>query len=305
MRLRALIVGAGGFLGRATCAAFVASGFETTALSRHKLTYKEEQLRGALQYVNGNIDRGEIFQQIGAQDIVVHCAGGGSVARAAENPVEDLTSSVSTLSFALNFVREKSPHAKFIFPSSAAVYGQAERFPISENAAAKPISTYGYHKLMAETLCRSYYVNYGVSISIIRFFSLYGEGLQKQLFWDACRKLSADKSDFSGSGQEVRDWLHIEDAVELISMAAARPHGCFDIVNGGSGIGMPVRGALELLYQGLGATRSPEFRGAILAGDPAAYCADISKASEWGWQPRIPLEDGLRRYANWYLENFA
>ena len=77
--------------------------------------------------------------------------------------------------------------------SSAAVYGPGHEGPIGEDARLDPASPYGCHKLVMELLCRSYARSFGVSIVLLRLFSVYGEGLQKQLLWDLCSKLARNR----------------------------------------------------------------------------------------------------------------
>ena len=110
-----------------------------------------------------------------------------------------------------------------------------------------PLSPYGLHKCLAEDLCRFYAAYWKLPIAVIRFFSLYGEGLRKQLLWDACKKLHGDAFIFEGTGNEERDWLHVEDAVRLIALAGEHASSLCPIVNGGSGAARSVRSVLEAL----------------------------------------------------------
>ena len=99
-----------------------------------------------------------------------------------------------------------------MFISSAAVFGESI---IKKNT--KPISPYGINKLK----CENYIIKKGDKIDldykILRFFSLYGPGLKKQLIWDACKKLINKDLTFYGTGREIRTWMHIEDAVSIVS----------------------------------------------------------------------------------------
>src|SRR3990167_1898942 len=102
--------------------------------------------------------------------------------------------------------------ATLVYHSSATVYGLAKQLPISEDATLRPISPYGVYKSMAEQLCQVYDNYYQLSIAVVRLFSIYGAGLQMQLLLDGCNKLCMGQAEFFGTGEEIRDCLHVIDA---------------------------------------------------------------------------------------------
>jgi nucleoside-diphosphate-sugar epimerase len=71
-------------------------------------------------------------------------------------------------------------------------------------------------------------------------------------------------------------------------------------VNGGAGQGIRVRDVLSELFVVFGRTDEPAFSGVTRGGDPAAYAADIERARNWGWQPKIQWREGVREYAAWF-----
>jgi len=233
-------------------------------------------------------------------DVIVHCAGSGSVASSISDPYQDFHRTVGSTLEVLELARLHAPKAAVIFPSSAGVYGIAERLPIDETAPLQPCSPYGAHKLMAEELCRSYAANFGLSVALVRFFSIYGAGLRKQLLWDACQKIARGDTDFWGTGDETRDWLHVRDAAVLMAIAAGHAsHDC-PVVNGGVGGGVTVREILGELFRCLGRTDEPSFSGSARSGDPAHYIASVKNAALWGWRPEVAWRDGIREYASWF-----
>jgi UDP-glucose 4-epimerase len=182
------------------------------------------------------------------------------------------------------------------------VYGAKDDAPIGIGDAMNPISPYGYHKRIVEELMESYSRSYGIRVGIIRFFSIYGPGLTKQLLWDAGSKLRAaagSTATFWGTGEETRDWISSEDAAELV-MAVARSEQDFLIVNGASGERTTVREILELLKQALDVNTTVLFNGTVREGDPRFYHADITEALALGWKPAIPLKKGIEQYAQWF-----
>jgi UDP-glucose 4-epimerase len=232
-----------------------------------------------------------------AFELLVHCAGSSSVGASLQDPERELAKTVPPLQAVLDHVRTKQPHARVVLLSSAAVYGNAARVPTPETCPAAPVSAYGEHKRMCEELC----VASGIAAVIVRLFSVYGPGLRKQLLWDACRKADRGELTFAGTGDEERDWLHIDDAAALIVRAAQEASASVPIFNGASGAGVRVRDVVGQIYRELGAGQ-PQFSGAARAGDPQRYVGDITRARALGWSPRILIERGIAQYVAWYRE---
>lgn len=216
------------------------------------------------------------------------------------HPMQDFERTVSTSLTLLEFLRSHSPGTIFIYPSSAAVYGNADALPIAESAPINPISPYGVHKEIAEELIRSYAHHFSLPVAIARFFSLYGPGLRKQLLWDACTKIEKRDFDFYGTGQEVRDWLHVQYAARLLLILSSHASPDAVIVNSGTGKGTTVNEIVTLLIGKMNMQDLPRFSRIQKSGDPPGYIADIGKALGYGWKPEISLEDGIDEYVRWY-----
>jgi UDP-glucose 4-epimerase len=144
----------------------------------------------------------------------------------------------------------------------------------------------------------------GLDAVILRFFSLYGPGLRKQLLWDLARRLAARpaKLELSGTGGELRDFLYVDDAVRLVGLAmdAAVSESPL-ILNGGRGTPVSVREAAETLALALGSAAAIGFSGEVRAGDPAALVADISGARALGFSPEVGFEPGAKAFAQWLI----
>ncbi len=235
-------------------------------------------------------------------DMVVHCAGSGSVAFSMSEPYQDFERTVGNTAIILEYIRLHSPRSVLIYPSSAAVYGLADCLPIKESHQSNPVSQYGLHKLMAEQMCRSYSMHFGVAAAIVRFFSIYGEGLRKQLLWDTCTKITQGQGNFFGTGNEIRDWIHVEDAAALVEIAGQHASPQCPVVNGGSGDGVSVSEIVFELFRLFNVQQIPKFSGQSRLGDPPGYQAEISSARALGWRPKIRWQDGMHRYARWFKE---
>src|SRR3569623_1343978 len=97
------------------------------------------------------------------------------------HPMLDWQRTVGSAMSVLEYLRSQRPHASLVVPSSAAVYGMASEMPTPVHAALRPHSPYGTHKAMTEDLCRSYARHFGTRAAVVRYFSLYGICLRKQL----------------------------------------------------------------------------------------------------------------------------
>ena len=293
-----LVTGAAGFIGRHVAAAYAMRGMRVVGIGRGDLIDWAQY--GLSEWHRVEITLENLTKYAGTPDVIVHCAGGSSVGISMQQPYLDFIQTAQSMAQVLEFMRLYAPQAKLIYPSSAAVYGQTAHLPISENEPLRPISPYGVYKKIAEDLCRLYSEQYNISIAIIRLFSIYGPGLRKQLLWDACLKFSTGERKFFGTGSEIRDWLHVNDVVELIIVAAAHASSKCPVVNGGMGVGITVRDILMQLSACFEQAKKLEFSGKSRAGDPIGYQADISLAQSWGWEPQIDLGKGLNDYAKWF-----
>ena len=233
-------------------------------------------------------------------DSIVHCAGSGAVSYSYAEPWNDFQRATVTTAAVLEWIRRQSYRPRLVFVSSAAVYGDHGDTDMMETSVRSPISPYGFHKLSAEMLCESSSRFFEIPITIVRLFSVYGDGLRKQLLWDAMKKFSSDQDLFFGTGHELRDWLHVDDAAELLTAAAMTPQSRFEIFNGAN-----QQATTAYVLQQMAAASfpgiSPRFNGEAHKGNPRRLTADCSHPHNIiNWMPKINLEEGLSRYVAWY-----
>jgi len=288
MKRNVLVAGGCGFVGQHTVRAFKSAGFEVVDIG-HGCAVRE-------------ITPESLSTIKVLPDLVINCAGSGSVGASFEDPFLDFRKTVDSTLALLEFIRLKAPKAKLIQLSSPAVQGMHADSPIKISDPRNPVSPYGLHKSFAEDLCVFYGKTYALNIAIIRFFSLYGPGLKKQLLWDACRKIKDNPRtvEFWGNGQETRDWLHIDDALRLMMKIADDQSRGTEVFNGGSGIRSTIHEVLLKLVQALGSTTEIGFNGKSRMGDPKFYQADITHSLKLGWRPEMILEEGIKQYVEWF-----
>ena len=298
-----VVTGAYGFIGRHVARYLAGQGHKVIGIGHGGWDRAQSQAWGLSNWHTADVTLESLITYAGRPELIVHCAGGASVGFSIERPLQDYQRTVSTTAAVLEFARIHAREAAVVMPSSAAVYGNAHALPIAESAPLQPVSPYGEHKRMAENLCRLYAEKFGVATAVVRFFSVYGPGLRKQLLWDACDRLARNEpARFFGDGAETRDWLHIDDTVALIELAGGQAGRDCPIVNGGAGQAVSVRELLTHLFRLLGRNDDPVFSGGGRNGDPKHYLADIKAAQRWGWKPGVNWRDGLQQYVDWFRQ---
>ena len=294
----AIVTGAHGFVGRHVARRLASQGYTVHGIGHGVWEQQEWSHWELASWLCGEVTVRNLNRIVQVPNVVVHCAGGGSVSFAQLNPLEDFERTVVSTVEVLEYIRVRAPLATLVYPSSASVYGDCAS-PITEDAPLAPVSQYGIHKLMAEQLIRSWTQRFSLSAAIVRLFSAYGPGLRKQLLWDACNKLAVGDTVFMGTGKEVRDWLHIDDAAELLARAAILASPTCPILNGGSGKGVSVRELLDYLGESMfSEPRAVSFSNVQRAGDPPAYVADITAAQPW--TPQHHWREGVAEYVRWW-----
>ena len=297
------VTGAAGFIGRRACECLVQCGGPVVGIGR--LCDGVEPPKGLAAWVTASVARDSLAAlaaRVGEPDVIVHLAGAGTVEASLLRALEDYHENVGAIAEALEFARACSRPPAVILASSSAVYGRADAAHISEETPLHPVSPYGLHKWMAEELCRAYARAHKVPVAVVRLFSVYGSGLCKQLLWEASRRADGGQPEFDGTGDEVRDWLHVDDAARLLCLAAHHASADCPVVNGGTGCGMRVADVLGTLGACSDPPWTPRFKGTVRPCDPPRYVADIRRARAPGFEPQVGLDPALADYARWYRE---
>ncbi len=300
MSKKILITGAKGFLGSNVAKHFKSLGYDTYGIGHGGLSVEESKEIGLDYWKKDDISIKSILEFEQTFDVIVHCGGSGSVGFSIDHPYDDFKKTVDGTLEVLEYMRVHNLNAHLIYPSSPAVQGEHPDSPIKEEYIGKPASPYGYHKKIAEDLCQSYSEKFGLQVSIVRFFSVYGNGLKKQLLWDACHKIKEADSEviFWGTGQETRDLIHISDVLKLLN-AIILDNNKFLIINGGSGIKHRVDEIVYLIKKYLDSKAEIAFNGQKNTGNPIHYWADTQKLQRYGFKPNKNLTQEIKNYVEW------
>jgi dTDP-glucose 4,6-dehydratase/UDP-glucose 4-epimerase len=292
--MKVLIVGSKGFIG---------SHLQQSLADEHEVwgcdVYTNYNEKNFFLVQNAFTDFSEIFlhQKF---DICINCSGASSVPDSIKNPARDFDLNVHNVLLILEAIRLNGSTCKFINLSSAAVYGNPQQLPISEEHALNPMSPYGFHKMYSEKLCLEYFLYFQVPTCSIRIFSAYGPRLRKQIFWDLFLKSKSTNSiDLFGTGRETRDFIFIEDIVDAIKCLLK--NGAFEatVYNLANGKAHTINEVANTFMEIIGWSGEIKFNRVHRDGDPDFWEADISKIKKLGFAPKVTLEEGVKKYAKW------
>jgi len=189
---------------------------------------------------------------------------------------------------------------RFVYASSSSVYGDAERYPTDETLLPRPFSPYGVTKLAGEHLVLLYGRNFGVPVSALRYFTVYGPRQRPDMaFHRFCRAmLRGEPIVVYGDGTQSRDFTFIADAIEANVRAWTRS-AAQGVYNVGGGSQVEVREAIALLERFLGVAAQVRFEPRP-PGDPLRTRADAERIrADLEFVPATPIEHGLAAEAEW------
>ncbi|MGI8835642.1 MAG: NAD-dependent epimerase/dehydratase family protein [Pyrinomonadaceae bacterium] len=297
--MKILITGSRGFVGGSVGRFAAHKGHDVLGISR--AAQPATDWPGA--YVSADVVSADLSQSIRnfAPDAVFHAAGTASVGASFSAPLADLRASLLSWANVLDSVRRSTLQPVLLFPSSAAVYGQPEQSPVTENAAVRPISPYGFHKAACELLAREYADCFGQRVIVCRAFSLVGAAQRRLLIWELFQQFIGGEQTvwLQGTGAETRDYLSADSlaaaALDLMETQTGimQPGAC-RIVNVGSGTETRVLDVAKQIGKLVAPEKDIRCLGLKRAGDPESWQADISSLRSLvpQWKPE-PFDQAL------------
>lgn len=306
---RCLVLGGGGFLGLNLCNRLVAAGAEVTCFSRSHP--QPEVLDRRVSRVTGQFaDRLAIANAIERQDVVFHLIAGSIPESSNRDPSAELAAAPIATLHLLEICRSVRIK-KLVFSSTGgAIYGIPRAIPIPEQAPTDPISAYGISKLMIEKSLYLYRHLHGIDYQILRIANPYGRfqlGTKHQGLIGSYihRVLSGLPLEVWGTGEVVRDFLHVDDVSDAF-LGAVTYEGPHKILNVGSGVGLSVNQVIAELEAAFGLDPLPCVYKPSRAADVPANVLDTALIrSELGWQPRVALRAGLVSTIAWMRAHLA
>ena len=238
---------------------------------------------------------------------VIHLASETGVQPSVEDPVTDFEGNLATTFRVLEACREAGVE-RFVFASTGAAAGEVEP-PIHEEVVPKPLSPYGAGKLGGEAYSRAYAASFGIATAALRFSNVYGPfSLHKK--WNAVpsfikRCLAGETLTIYGDGTQTRDFVHVDDLSDCIHRATTTDGISGEVFQVATGVETSILDLAELVRKVTGADVDIEF-GPRREGEVYRTSVDISKARRvLGYEPGVPLKDGIARTAEWYREHWT
>ena len=300
--MRALITGVAGFIGSHLAERLLAEGHVVRGVDAFTDYYDParkranlEPLAGSgLELVDGDLNELDLGWLVGEADVIFHLAGQPGVRSSwGESFGVYLDENVHATQRLLEACRSATVD-RFVFASSSSIYGEAERYPTSEDDTPAPISPYGVTKLAAEHLSRLYFRAYGVPTVALRYFTIYGPRQRPDMAFTRfiAGALGGESITVFGDGSQVRDFTYVADAVAATIAAATQgePGTAYNIAGGTQ---VSVREVIELIAE-LTATEIDVQNREPVAGDVYRTGGDTSRAGkDLGYSPSVDLRQGL------------
>jgi UDP-glucose 4-epimerase len=305
VRVRILVTGGAGFIGSHVADGFVAGGAEV-AVFDNLSTGRREFVNPAARFYLGDLTDAAAVEQCLADfrpEVVNHHAAQIDVRQSVADPIHDARTNVlGTLSLLQACTRHGV--GKLIYASTGgALYGEARFLPATEEHPVNPESPYGVSKHTVEHYLYLWKLLHGLDYTTLRYPNVYGprqnphgEAGVNAIFIGLM--LEGRRPRIFGDGQQVRDYLYVDDVVEANRLALTRGGG--ETLNLGTGVGTSVNDIVRELNAILGTRLDPIYE-AGRPGEIQRITLDAARArARLGWQPRTGFADGLRRTVEWF-----
>ncbi len=310
-----LVTGGAGFIGSHLVERLLSQGKKVVVVDNfndfYLPAYKRENISNAIQDSNLTLCESDICDTSACQEIfekhhvekVIHLAAYAGVRPSIERPLlyEEVNCKGTLNMLELSRIYKVR---QFIFGSSSSVYGNNKKVPFSEDDPVnEPISPYAATKRAGELFCYNYHHLYKIPVSCLRFFTVYGPRQRPDL---AIRKFTElidhnQPITMYGDGTTERDYTFFSDIIDGV-VAALDKQFDFEVINLGDSKPIQLKKLIDLIEQELGKKakikKLPE-----QPGDMHRTYADIGKAERFlQYQPKVPIEQGVRLFVTWYKE---
>ncbi len=316
MRLKTiLITGAAGFIGSHLSERLLQEGSRIICLDNLDTFYdpqiKRENLKPLLAINNFTMIEGDIRDlklltdifEGNRIDIIVHIAARAGVRPSIKEPLlyydVNVRGTTNLLEMAKNYNVKK-----FIFASSSSVYGENKKVPFSEDDNVDyPISPYAATKKAGELISFTYHHLYGIPVSCLRFFTVYGPGQRPEMAIHKFTRLIYEGKSIPvyGDGTSRRDYTYIDDIIAGITASVNAELG-YEIINLGESKTIRLTELISLIEDNLQKKAIIEWLP-DQPGDVPVTFADISKARKLlGYAPCVDIKEGVGRFVEWFLK---
>jgi UDP-glucuronate 4-epimerase len=313
--MKVLVTGVAGFIGSHLCERLLDDGSQVVGVDNFDDFYdpkiKRRNIEQCLQNKNFQLIEADIRDSAAMEktisdgiEIIVHMAARPGVRPSIAKPKLYADVNINGTVVLLEAAK-KHKIGKFIFGSSSSVYGNNKKVPFSEEDSVDfPISPYAATKKAGELLCHTYHHLYGISITCLRLFTVYGPRQRPDLAIHKFAKLieQARPIPVYGDGTMMRDFTYIDDIIDGTTAAMQKCSG-FNIYNLGESRPISVNDLITEIEKALGKKAVKEYVPPQ-PGDVERTFADVTKAvKELGYNPKTTIQTGLEKFVEWLCQN--
>ncbi|OLB02404.1 MAG: SDR family oxidoreductase [Nitrospirae bacterium] len=304
--MKVLVTGGAGFIGSHLVDRLIQEGHEVVVVD-NLLTGKRRNLNKEARFYKQDVQSSRLERVFSRERplLVMHLAAQVDLRRSVEDPIFD--AQVNILG-TLNVLQQAVKYGtrKVIFASSGgAIYGEQDIFPAPESHPIRPLSPYGISKLNGEQYLAYYQRVSGIQHVILRYSNVYGprqdpEGEAGVVAIFMGKMLAGEQPIINGNGRQTRDFVFVDDVVE--ANLAAMGKEVQGIYNVGTAEETSINDLFRLLVE-LTNAGCKELHGPAKKGEQARSVVDISRLrQELGWEPKVPLREGLKRTVEFFRE---
>ncbi|GHT33628.1 NAD-dependent epimerase [Endomicrobiia bacterium] len=309
-----LVTGAAGFIGSKVCELLATSGEDVVGIDNinnyYDVKVKKYRLDGLKKLKNIKFYKVDIEIKKDIEKIlnehkckaIINLAARAGVRYSMENPFTCVSTNIMGTLNLLDIARENKIK-KFILASTSSLYA-GQKMPFVESLAVNtPISPYAASKKGAEAMCYSYHYLYGIDVSVLRYFTVYGPaGRPDMSVIRFIKWIDEEKPiELFGDGSQTRDFTYVED-IAIGTIKALKKVG-FEVVNLGGNKPYKLSYMINLIEKNLNKLANYDYKPFCKA-DIVATWANIDKANKLlQWTPKVSLEQGIGKTVEWYLEN--
>jgi len=322
--MKVLVTGVAGFIGADLTSRLLAAGHQVVGVDNFNDYYTPELKRDRIAKVIGKhpthnfkllegdvLDRPLMKDMFAKEsfDTVVHLAAQAGVRYSLENPDSYIDSNLVGFGAILEGCRH-SGVKHLVYASSSSVYGANKNFPFKEtDRVDNPVSLYAATKKANELMAHSYSHLYGLACTGLRFFTVYGPWGRPDMapFRFAERMLKGEPIPVYNNGEMIRDFTYIDDISEgvLRVTTSDTPAGRYEVYNIGRGQQVPLMDFIAAMSDSLGVEADINFMP-MQDGDVPRTMADTSALKrDYGYSPRVSVEEGVERFAQWYKSYYG
>jgi UDP-glucose 4-epimerase len=310
---RVLVIGGLGFIGVNLTARLAALGARVAVLTQNRARHAADAAafeRQGIEILEGDLrEQAATEAHVAGRQLIFNLSGQSGAVRSMEDPWTDLDVNLRGNLVLLEALRARNRDAKVIFAGSRLQYGHVDDLPVGEDAQQTALCLHAIHKQTVEKYLDLYHRLFGIRYSVARITNPYGPGqpssrtaygVINRLIHQAITNRALT---IYGDGAQQRDYIHVDDVVEALLALAASPEADGRAYNVASGAGISLIELAKKIIAIAGSGRIehvewPELARQIETGD---FIADVSRMRrELGWQPRIPLGEGLEKTVSFY-----